>query len=117
MNSNIEQRVMDAMAPEGAIAANRQRMLEGISKPSAPAPVVLPDSIVPDPGPGKRLVQRRLGHDKWEDTEFMKLTSGCTFRMFEADGRPVVDKYGHSSWIAAGKPYIDGEKNMRIKTY
>lgn len=64
-----------------------------------------------------RKIQRRVGHDKWQDVKIMDLTSGCTFRMFESTGEPVVDNYGHTEWVAASKPFLDKNGYARIRTY
>ncbi len=46
-----------------------------------------------------RTVERRLGHGNWEPVEFMELTSGSTFRMYEQDGKPVIDQKGHKDGL------------------
>jgi hypothetical protein len=33
------------------------------------------------------------------------LSNGCKFRMFEADGEPVVDMYGNAVFLATSDPY------------
>lgn len=75
-----------------------------------PAPVV-PAADKP------RKVMRRINHKEWVETTLMDLTSGCTFRMYEPDGSPVVDKYGRNEWVAASKPYIGADGEARIKVY
>ena len=64
-----------------------------------------------------RTVERRRGHDNCEPVLFMELTSGCTFRMYEQDGEPVIDQKGHKEWIAAGKPYINKDGIPTISIY
>lgn len=64
-----------------------------------------------------RTVERRRGHDNWEPVLFMELTSGCTFRMYEQDGEPVIGHSGRKEWIAAGKPYINKDGIPTIDVY
>jgi hypothetical protein len=45
--------------------------------------------------------------DSWEPVEFMELTSGDVFRIYEQDGKPVIDQKGHKEWIASRNPYIN----------
>lgn len=59
----------------------------------------------------------RLVHGKWVPVEFMDLKSGCTFRLFESDGTPVVDQKGKTEWIAASKPYIGKSGSPQINYY
>ena len=61
-----------------------------------------------------RRVERIKKHD-WVEVDFMDLTSGCTFRMFEEDGTQVIDEKGHTQWIAAGKPHLkDGKTTIKV---
>ena len=64
-----------------------------------------------------RTVERRRGYDNWEPVLFMELTSGCTFRMYEQDGEPVIDQKGRKEWTAAGKPYITKDGVPTIDVY
>lgn len=64
-----------------------------------------------------RTVERRCGDDNWEPVEFMELTVGDIFRIYEQDGEPVMNQKGHKEWIAAGKPYIDKDGIPTIKVY
>ena len=64
-----------------------------------------------------RTVERRRGHDNWEPVEFMELTSGDIFRMYEQDGEPVIDQKGHKEWIATSKPYINKDGIPTIKAH
>jgi hypothetical protein len=66
---------------------------------------------------GIRRVERRVNHKKWEEVPFMELTSGCTFRMFESDGTPVVDEKGRSQWTAACKPFKKPNGDLSINVY
>lgn len=66
---------------------------------------------------GDRVVYRKTDRDTWVQVAFNELTSGCQFKLTEADGTPVVDAYGHSSWIAASAPYNDGHGNPTIQVY
>lgn len=51
-----------------------------------------------------KLVKR-----KWVPMDFFELTSGCTFKIFEADGTPVLNQKGGTEFIAAGKPYVNDD--------
>jgi len=65
-------------------------------------------------GPLNRKVQK-LVKRQWIDVPFMDITSGCTFRMFEENGTPVVDAKGHHEWIAACKPFMrDGVARINV---
>ena len=64
-----------------------------------------------------RTVERRCGEDNWEPVEFMELTIGDVFRMYENTGEPVMDQKGRKEWIAAGKPYINKDGIPAIKAY
>ena len=63
-----------------------------------------------------RTAERLVKH-KWVPVKFMDLTSGCTFRLFEADGTPVTDKQGNAEFIAASKPSVDETGTNTIKIY
>jgi hypothetical protein len=63
-----------------------------------------------------RRVEKRIKR-QWIPVDFMSLTSGCTFRMFEDDGTPVRDASGQEQFIAAGKPYLNEQEVPTIKTY
>lgn len=56
-------------------------------------------------------------HGKWQDIEFMKITSGSYIRIFEGDGTPVEDKHGRTEFFAAGKPYINKDGVETIDIY
>jgi hypothetical protein len=54
----------------------------------------------------------------WLPVAFTSLTSGCTFRLFEDDGTPVVNtKTGETTFIAASKPYVSESGVETIKVY
>lgn len=64
-----------------------------------------------------RTVERRCRDGSWEPVEFMELTIGDVFRIYEQDGEPVVDQKGRKEWVAAGKPYINKYGIPTIKVY
>lgn len=64
-----------------------------------------------------RTVERRCGDDTWEPVEFMELTIGDTFRIYEQDGEPVIGQNGHNEWIATSKPYINKDGIPTIAAY
>ncbi len=59
----------------------------------------------------------RYRDNNWEPVEFMELTSVDIFRIYEQDGKPVVDQKGRREWIAAGKPYINKYGIPTIRAY
>lgn len=64
-----------------------------------------------------RTLERRCGDDSWEPVEFMELTIGDVFRIYEDTGEPVMDQKGRKEWIAAGKPYINKYGIPAIRVY
>ena len=63
-----------------------------------------------------RRVEKK-DHGKWVPIDFMKLTSGCTFRMYDEDDNVILDKRGHDEYVAAGKPYINPTGVPQIRVY
>jgi hypothetical protein len=64
----------------------------------------------------KRIVWKK--HKRtWAKVDFMQLTSGCEFKLYEEDGTPVLNNRGTTEFIAAGKPYVDQDGMNRILVY
>lgn len=64
-----------------------------------------------------RTIERRCGDGSWEPVEFMELTIGDVFRVYEDTGEPVVDQKGRKEWVAAGNPYINKYGIPAIRVY
>ena len=66
-------------------------------------------------------VNKRTAYKKhkrtWIKVDFMQLTSGCEFKLYEEDGTPVLNNQGTTDFIAAGKPYVDEAGMNRILVY
>jgi len=95
-----------------------ENISKGLTKSMYEHPNLIQPEKTPDllaTGPLNRKVQKKVKR-QWIDVPFMDLTSGCTFRMFEENGTPVVDAKGHHEWIAACKPFIK-EGTARINVY
>ena len=70
--------------------------------------------IVP-PGTDRRVERKIKG--KWVRVDFSQLTSGCTFRLFEADGTPIPDNRGNFEFIASCPAGKDKSGSNHIKIY
>ena len=55
----------------------------------------------------------------WFPIALCDIAAGRTFRLFEADGTPVVDEHGRTEWVAAEDGFIDGSGiyGIKIKPY
>ena len=55
----------------------------------------------------------------WFPIALCDIAAGRTFRLFEADGTPVVDEHGCTEWVAAEDGFIDksGIYGIKIKVH
>lgn len=51
----------------------------------------------------------------WFPIALCDMAAGRTFRLFEADGTPVVDEQGRTEWIAAEDGFIDESGIYAVK--
>jgi hypothetical protein len=69
----------------------------------------------------KQIPQRttkKLVKDQYVSCEFKELKDGDVFTLHEPNGDIVVDKRGHSTFVAAGEPYKDliGLWTIKVKS-
>ena len=56
-----------------------------------------------------RIIEVRLGHDKWERCHFEQLDIGDVVRMFNPDGSVVKDSEGETVWRVISCPFFGYE--------
>ena len=63
-----------------------------------------------------RKVERLIAGDTWDEITFQCLKIGHTFRMFEADGKPVFDNCSETEFLAESDAYdSDGVWTIKVK--